>query len=336
MQLKASSLCLTNMASRKRRAKKKTETPAERHLRFQITTSANPGTETSHFVDIAKNLSGLNRRLYRQGKHYFIKKITVTSRNTDSGFISFSTAPYTWMVSNAWRTGFEMWNKMRLEHGGAPGSGLPASVTPATWSDFKVYLSADHKTAGSIQALDNGNNGVAVNEWRYSLFSSPDSTGGAAADQYDVKLLGNHDGGIGNYSCVGLIDAYAESRRTVQIDDTGDEMVGNSPWIQLFDDGETLDEVLSEMKIDGDEPPYDLDIYTGLTGNMPKPLVREFKSLVNYQAGGANAPSVSFGGFSAPCGLLEIEVSSLTPSDTVDVLIELAPGDYKGVKALPM
>jgi len=230
---------------------------------------------------------------------------------------------------------------MRLEHGGAPGSGLPASVTPATWSDFKVYLSAEHKTAGGEQAIDSAGNGVAVNEWRYSLFSAPDTGGAGAADQYDVKLLGNHDGAHGNYTCVGLIDAYAESRRTVQIDDTGDEMVGNSPWIQLFDDGETLDEVLSEMKIDGDEPPYDLDVYTGLNGNMPKPLVRELKTLVNYQAGPfapgtGNAPSVTFGGFAVPCGLLEIEMASETASDQIDILIELAPGDYKGVKALPM
>lgn len=227
-----------------------------------------------------------------------------------------------------------MWKKMRLDHGGAPGSGLPASVTPATWSDFKVYLSAEHKSAGGIQAIDSAGNGVAVNEWRYSMFYSPDTTGGASADEYDVKLLGNHDGAHGNYTCVGLIDAYAESRRTVQIDDTGDEMVGNSPWIQLFDDGETLDEVLTEMKIDGDEPPYDLDVYTGLNGNMPKPLVRDLKTIVNY--GADNAPSVTFGGFAVPCGLLEIEVASMTPSDQLDILVELAPGDYKGVKALDM
>lgn len=326
------------MARRKKtKAKrKKTQTMAERYLRFQIETSAVANQEKSYFLDIAKNLSGLNRRLYRQGKHYFIKKITVTSRDSQNGLISFATAPHSWMVSNSWKTGFRMWNKMRLEHGGAPGSGLPASVTPATWSDFKVYLSDDHKTAGSIQALDNGNNGVGVNEWRYSLFTAPDTAGTGSADQYDVKLLGNHDGGHGSYTCVGLIDAYAESRRTVQIDDTGDEMIGDSPWVQLFDDGETLDEVLAEMKIDGDEPPYDLDIYTGLTGNMPKPLVREMKALVPNADAANTTSSITLGGFAAPCGLVEIEVQSALPSETIDVLIEVAPGDYKGVKALDM
>lgn len=368
MQLKASPLCQTNMgkASKavlkfmnspyglsyseavkmakkkngKKKAKKKTShTPAVRHLRFRLTLDAGE-TDENFYLDIAKNLSGVNRRLYRQGKHYFVKKVTVTSRNTDGGLMRIGVAPNSWMLNAGWKMGRKMFNKMRLAHGGAPGSGLPASVTPATWADFKVYLNADHKAsvADELQALDMDGNGVVVNEWRHSIFTSPDSTGGGTVDQYDVKLLGSHDGSSSNYDCVGLIDAYRDSRRTVQHDETGDNFDPDSPWMKLFDDGDTLEEVVDELKIDGDMPPYDLDVYTGTTGNMPEPIVVGQKAVVRYGPGPKNTPSVTFGGFTAPCGLIRFGLSRFDDSaaDTWDIVLELAEGSYKGVKALDL
>ena len=37
-----------------------------------------------------------------------------------------------------------------------------------------------------------------------------------------------------------------------------------------------------------------------------------------------------------PCGLLQIETASGTNNNTIGLLIELTPGDYKGVHAPPM
>ena len=113
------------MAKRKRSKKSKSHTPAVRHLRYQMTNSGSPLTEVSVFVDLAKDLSLVNRRLYRQGMHYFVKKVTVTSRNSDNGLVSVSAAPTSWVVSAAWKKAFNLWNSMRKGHGGAPGSGLP-------------------------------------------------------------------------------------------------------------------------------------------------------------------------------------------------------------------
>ena len=320
----------------KSKAKKKSHTPSVRHLRYQLTNSGTPNTEVSHFIDLARDLSLVNRRLYRQGKHYFIKKITVTSRNSDNGLVSVGAAPTSWIVSAAWKKAFKLWNSMREGHGGAPGSGLPTGVSPATWADFKVYLSDDHRTATMPLPLDNGNNAVSTadSEWVYSKFVSPDGTTGA--DEYTAHLLGPMIGSAGAFTSAGIVFGYASSRRSVQIDDSGDMIDTDSWMINLFDDGTTLDEVADDLKNDGDEPPYDRNNYTGGGANMPKPLVQQQKSLVQSAAGSTNAPSITLGAVQAPCGLIEIETQSGVASDVFDVLIELAEGDYKGVKALDM
>lgn len=299
-----------------------------------MTNSGTPGTETSHYIDLGRDLSAVNRRLYQQGRDYHVKKITVTSRDTQSGLFSVGTAGSSWPVHQGWKMAKKMWDEMRLAHGGAPGSGLPTSVTPATWADFKVYLSLASKTGTVPTPVDNGNNAVKLGEWVHSKYQSPD--GSTGADEYTVHLLGDHDGSAGSRTSVGIVQAYEESRRTVQQDNTGSEINSDSPWINLFDDGTTLDEIAADMVNDGDLPPYDFNEYPGGATNLPKPLVVGMAALAANMTPGGYANSVVIGGFNAPCGLLEIEIQSSEADDVYDVVIELAAGDYKGIKALEM
>ena len=119
--------------------------------------------------------------------------------------------------------------------------------------------------------------------------------------------------------------------------DESDAPINVDSWmINLFDDGTTLDEIAQDLKDDGDFPPYQFNQYSGGGTNMPKPLVQQMKALVPNGAGASMTSSVVLGEIVAPCGLLEIEVQSGVASDIFDVLIEVAPGTSKGVKALPM
>lgn len=297
--------------------------------------TAGAGAEVSRFVDLAHDLSLVNRRLYRQGKHYFIKKITVTSRNTTNGLVSVSAAPNSWVVSAAWKKAFTLWNQMRKGHGGAPGSGLPRGVTPATWADFKVYLSNDHRTGTVVHPMDNGGNVVStsLSDWVYSKYQSPD--GATGADEFTAHLLGADVGSAGSFTSVGIVQGYEDSRRTVEQDQTDDPMNTDTWMINLFDDGTTLDEIADDLRADGDLPPYTLNLYPGGSTNLPKPLVQQLKSMVpNYLNG--QTSSVTLGGVHAPCGLLEFELQSDVENDIFDVLVEVVSGDYKGVKALSM
>jgi hypothetical protein len=324
-------------------------TPAERFLRFQIRHTENQG-EVSHFIDIAKELSKVNRRLYRQGMVYRIANISITSRDTVNGLISFSTASETWVTRNAWNRGFNMWNKMNdkvLEL-------QPARKNP--YHDYKVYLTQAHKNAASAQkpsALDNENNEIEDGEWAYSLYQSPDGTTGT--NGFTAHLLGDHDGTIGAWNSISLVKSYGEGRATVPLDapmmdDEGDD----DPLLNLFDDGAQTDEIAQVLDSYGDRPPYSIgsettvgERYVGSELNAPEPIVRRLVSigtadqLGGVDTAGVSAPTVMVPGFDVTCGLLEIETQSSfrdklnfrTDEDVFDVIIELAPGNYKGVAA---
>lgn len=301
--------------------KKKSKTPATRYLRYQFTSSGTPGTETSHYVDLARDLSIVNRRLYRQGRDYHVKKITVVSTDTPNGGnrISVSTAMDNWVTRESWKRAFRVFNKMNKE-----ASENLAGNIQGTWHDFKVYLSEDHMSASVNLPLDNGGNSAVLNEWVYSDFVTPDGTTGA--DAFAVGLLGDHDGPVGALTYVGLIKSYGESRATVNQDDpTVPGEASEDPLVNVFDYGTTVDEVIDNLEFDNDRPPYDVSTYPGDDSNLPKPIVVQDTAIVDGRA--------TMAGFNAICGLLEFELKSSNPLDVISVLVELAPGKYRGIAA---
>ena len=58
---------------------------------------------------------------------------------------------------------------------------------------------------------------------------------------------------------------------------------------------------------------------------MPKPLVVQDTTLMDGRS--------TVGGFNAICGLIEIETKSPLQNDVYSVLVELAPGKYRGIHA---
>lgn len=309
--------------------KKKSMTPAVRYLRYELTNSATPGTETSHYLDLAKDISAINRRLYRQGRHYHVKRISIVSSNTiaqgqpavNAGRITFSTAPESWPMIGAWKRGFATWNKMQKDALRAAGSDLRG-----TYNDFKVYLSDDHRTGNKPLPLDNGGNAVSGGDWSYSDFITPDGT--ATIDEFVVSLLGDHVGAAGSRTLVSLVRSFEESRATVSVSPSPEtfNVDGDDPLLNMFDSGTQHDEVIEKMLTDGEDPPYDVNDYPGTPGNMPKPLVVQQTTL------GADGRA-TVGGFKAMCGLVEVEITSPISEDVYSVLVELAPGNYRGIAA---
>ena len=329
----------TKRRTTKKSSKKKTTVPAVRHLKYQVTTPA-PGAVHQFYFDLFYHLSLVNRRLYRQGQQLFIKKITVNSRNTTNGSVAACTAPTSWVTHAAWKAAFKLWMEMRKGHGGAPGSGLPRGVTAATWADFKVYLSDEHRqgTAHWPLPLDSDNTAVDLtnSEWVYSKYQSPEAAVGTA-DEFTAHLLGDNNpaGPAGPIHSAGIIQGFEDSRRTVQQDETGDDIEEDSWMVNLFDDGDTLDAIAEDLANDGDLPPYAMELYTGGTVNMKAPIVQQHKSVV--QEGPAlSAPTATLGNVLAPCGLLQMDIMSNLENDVWDILIEIQEGPNKGVKALPM
>ena len=256
-----------------------------------------------------------------------MKRISVVSSNTiagpgNAGRITFATAPDSWVTRGAWRRGFQMWNKMNKQ-----ATDLANDIS-GTYHDFKVFLTDDHRAAALTQLvpLDNGGNIAQSGEWIYSRIVAPTS-GGTGNDEYQLHLLGGHNGSAGSYTSVGLIESFGDSRASVSFDDSPDvpSAASDDPLMNLFDDGDTINDIIGNLEILNDTPPYDSE-YAGSAGNMPKPLVVQQTTL------GADGRA-TVGGFSAMCGLIELETTSPVASDVYSVLVELAPGSYRGIAA---
>ena len=304
----------------------KSKTPAVRYLRYEVTNSSEANTETSHYVDIARDLAAINRRMMEQGRVYHIGKITVVSRNTipspgqQAGFISVSAAPNSWVVRNACKNGAAKWNLMQKE--AMKGS---ANDQRGRYTDFKIRgLHSGAPSPTYLVPKDNGGNNLLFGDWDYSTYQSPDGTTGA--DEYTSHILGAHAGAPGAFTSVGLVQSFGDTRATVS--DNVPVAVANAddPLANLFDAGTTADEVLADMRTDNDAPPYDIIEYPGNDTNMFRPLVVQHGTL------GADG-RVTLGGVAAVHGLLEFEVSSPISSDVYSILVELKPGSYKGIAA---
>lgn len=304
-------------------------TPAVRHLRYELVSSAIAGTETSHFIDLAKDLSRINRRLYRSGRVYHVKKITIISSNTPNAGvpapginnrISVSTAPDSWVARNAWHRAKTAWDKMN-----DTAQGQLAGNIAGTWADFKVWLTADMAGATLVSPLDNGGAPLAApGNWDFSQFITPDGT--TTDDAFYATLLGDHVGVSPDRISVGLIRSYGESRATVQnIDPNVPSNASSDPLVNLFDYGTTIDDVVDNLEDHNDAPPYSIVQYPGGSANMTKPLVVQDTTVVDGRA--------TMSSFSAIFGQLEFELKSPIVSDTFSVLIELASGKYRGIKS---
>ena len=338
--------CGLRMAKRKssRKKTKKHAQPVLAQLRYTFTGAA-ANTADNRFIDVAQGLSMVNRKLFEQGRMYHIKRIrflpTIGVGSTATGAMcQVATAAPNWVVTQAWKKSKRLHTDMISGRGGAPGSQLPAGLTPATWGDFKVYLSKAHydaRTTVNVPEDSYAVDGSTTNyEWVYSEFTAPDEDTAVAADQFTSHLLGDDSGSAGGFNSVGIVKGYQESRRTVQEDDTDAAIVTSSWMVNLFDDGDTLGDITDTLRNEGNLPPYDLDDYPGADSNLKNPMTRGMVTTVAHQPGAFYLPAATLSGFDAPCGLLQTTFTCDQASVSYAVIIDVALGDYKGVKALPM
>ena len=304
--------------------------PAVRYLRYEFDNSSNANTETSHYIDLARDLSAVNRRLMRQGRHYHVKRVTIVSSNTPNvtvldpstttsgARVSISTIPESWVTIGAWKRGFALFNEMHKRANAAVAGDIRGK-----WADFKVNMTTDFRTATKLVPMDNGGGLVTLGEWNYSTLVTPDGT--TSSDEFELQMLGDHTGSVGGRASVGLVKSYGESRPTVGTDPTVPTAVSDDPLTNMFDDGTVHDEIMTITFAEGDNPPYSITDYCGDDTNMSKPIV--------VQDGTLSDGRLTLGGFSAMCGMLEIESRSPVADDRFSVLVELAPGKYRGIKA---
>lgn len=289
-------------------------------------------TEDAHYIDLAKDLSAVNRRMYRQGRNYSISNISVHDANGDARVL-ISTAPNTWALHAAWELLFNGWKKQRAQM----LETTDGNMQSPRWSDFKLYLNKEHIIDTDWpKPTEDENQDITLGEWDYSDASFWKQ--GVRYDNYAQGLMGGHsfsaitnettahDGLYGGY--ISALEALQELRST-PVDSGDDGSVSTALSFTLLDGGSIQDQLI-ELQKEGDYAPYSLEIVGSSnnpasdTGAWP---VREVHIASSYSPMAMTGPIPNI-----PCGLLQIETTS-GGNNTIGLLIELTPGTYKGVHA---
>lgn len=308
--------------------------PAVVSLNYDMPTSE---VGVTRYVDLAHDLSLVNRKLFRQGYQYAVAGITVTDAVGITNAVEFTanTAGNSWITQNAWTKGHSFWNEMNKE---------VLEDNPSVqgkWADYKVFLNEAQSAANTLRVLDGASAPwPAGEEWEISRYVVPqhdvDPATGAVlpASEFVAALVGPDDLPNGRFS---LVKAYEDSRATVQ-DIAPNVPVGlpTSFYLQLMDDGSQDPELATVIQDANDQPPYCMG-----AGEYPGGSAFGFSGATTRVARGVKndfAPTMTLPGFTAECGLIQLGARRATGggSAAIRVQIHLVPGDYRGVMAKPM
>jgi len=298
--------------------------PANRVLSYLISNGAS-------YLDLAQDLSKINRRSYSQGMSYAVGSVdfafAADPGSTMSVFATVSTAGDTWVVHNAWKKADAFWIAQQRR-----ARRLIGRSAKPTWEDFKVYLDDAHRAAGNETLIDLAGDAVGSGEWDYSrLLRELDDD---SIHEYYLHLIGDD---VANTDR-GLILAYQESRATVPAQDP--DLPGeysNNLYASMASDLDLVaDEVAQNMEDENDEPPYDHDDYVGNDTNADWPMHQ------HIAFASVGSPQGVMPGFVAQCGLLRVDLGAINiqgaegTAPATQLNVHLVPGGYKGVLAEPM
>ena len=288
------------------------------------------------FIDIGKALSAINRKFYRAGVYYYVNSVEVY--NDEQAVVDLHTLPDTWVTKNAWNRGFQLFQRMN-----SMTDSPISNVGRPKYHDFKVYMSDAHRQAGSLNPALYSTDGTYTtdetlpDDWAYSKFVSADSDGDVdpqnpqqlvqEADDFYVHMLGPHVGTSDNWTSIGLIRSYADTRPQPQ--QFGDPAIPagapTDPLVNVFDFSteEQMNDIMANLESDNDRTPYNHDGYVGTQTDNMYHVAR-----IGTEVGLGRVGRAS--GFCAPFGLICIDTNA---DSSYRVVLNLAAGTYHGVYA---
>lgn len=328
--------------AKKKSNRSKALTKAQRHLVFNTQDSVSG----LYYIDTARQLSKVNRKLFKQAMCYGIESAEIYFANqvgaAQSVLVELQVAPDNWVVNNAHVKGEALFHEMQQ---------LVLADNPSVkgkWADYKVFLDPGHRAAVSagaeLEVVDGDNIAFLNGEWSHSRYVIPqhdvDPVTGQPlpADNTTAHLLGTDVGTPGALTSVGLVKAYQDSRATV-FDNAPNTPSGfaTSFFTVLTDSGSQEPELADVIRFENEDPPYNLDNYPGsvaTNGGAP--------SSVAITTANINAPVGYLGSFVAPCGLIRLKVTGFdingapTTAPAMTVKLNVMGGNYKGVAAISM
>jgi len=230
----------------------------------------------------------------------------------------------TWAVQNAHVKGEALWNQMNQ---------LVLEDNPSIagkWHGFKVRLDDHHVAANTLNPEDGDEADYLAGEWEYSTYVLPQHDVDPGTGQPLPALERTaHLVGPDFSTRIGLVNAYQESRATVQdIDPSVPAGLAASFFNLLTDSGSQEPELAEVIREDNNMPPYDHLNYPGGSVNADCAVLHQQASASKYNPDGSIGPMI------LPCGLLRIKGSII--DEPVTVIVHVAEGMYKGVAAQKM
>ena len=343
-------------------ARRKARIPQGKKIQpAQLTISTSMNGNSVATLDISQCASLLNRRFYRQGLNWAVSGFTfLTEDPAQSGFIGVQKIPDTWVSSNSWEKGFRAWQKMNND-----ALDEAESVKPR-FLDFKVFMDSVHHSVGEganlLPYMGTPSSALTVGEWEYSKYVVPfgPASPGNTTD-FDVIWTGANFPGAGatGADAVSLIEGYAASRGLPEILDPNApadaaDADGSTPenWLSaLQNEGIDQDsEVLEDMITENNQAPYPFE-NAQVPGAAPGTVFTD-----TQYPGGANQPvglgavtdsklavhdivgitATTIGGTTQmrggnfQGGLIRFDMSALSESSNVAILIHLVPGPHRG------
>jgi hypothetical protein len=286
--------------------------PVNRDLLFR----ENQQTAGFAICDVAKGLSGTNRRLYRQNRVYRVKVDSVGASKTFNP-IDVYVLKDSFMLQRGYALAMEEWNKSFDE-----AREVTKEANVGRWRDFRIDLrpyTTDIEANPQMLRNFGGkalSSDVVIDEWSKSFSWT---TAGSSRD-FALFEDSNTFGIIHEYDKKGLVQSSPSTAST------------EAAYVDLTADLDN-DEVFN-LQVDGNQPPYDAD------SSSPTNFLRYVGTIY---ADPDNANKSSTGYFDAPLGAVYIvgegsTVPSIYRADSVNDRPELfsvtvQKGDYKGVAA---
>ena len=261
------------------------------------------GAAANTLVDTARNLSVLNRRLYRYGRNYEVK---IDLRNDFAGQVEVFALRDDWAVQKAFQVAYQQYLDNTIDEREHVASGQVAR-----WEDFRIRdgltLAKNdarpvmHTPAGAASVLTSGE----------FIFSKVEDAAGVQ------RTFTWGAGAADRYGILEEYDKMGSAQTTPENIEAGRAYGDISADV---DDG-----IIGTLQNDGDNPPY---VETGVNQGTPWVRIATLGSTVGTQ-------KLSSGFFTAPCGLVLL-VGYGSDEPNFSASLEAKTGDYKGVHAPSM
>lgn len=285
-----------------------------------------PGT---YYIDLFKSLSAQERKMFRQHQVAHVHGGLIKDSNNES-VVRMNVAPDTWVTRTALRRGKRLFDK-HIEQ--ATEASSLKSMKPK-YHDYKVFLNTV-MGSGTQMPVDADGHTIPSGEWIYSSYHSEDvdwnviATAGAGqtsnrqADTFTSMIVGGHAGSATDWTRIGLIKSWFDSRAQPQATDPAvPATVTSDPLVNLFDEADAADEIIESLRNDNDAPPYDTDLHLGIAQSNAAQNNLQRVAFAATQAGAGQIAALN--GFSAICGLVEVHITQGVGSGQVELLLDVS------------